>query len=92
MSAMRGRFTIPPVGTIYVSLAAERAWKVVRRTEKTVWLQELKVDHSRHKSPKIDPSTEIGDVIMRRIDNKGVIRPDANTRLGLTMSIVYKPE
>ena len=29
---------------------------------------------------------------MRRIDSKGVIRPDANTRLGLTMSIVYKPE
>lgn len=51
MPAMRGRFTIPPVGTIYGSLAAGRAWKVVRRTEKTVWLQELKVDRSRTKSP-----------------------------------------
>ena len=91
MSAMRGRFTIPPVGTIYWSPVG-RAWKVVRRTEKTVWLQELKVDHSRHKSPKIDPSTEIGDVIMRRIDNIGFIRPDANTRLHPTRDIVYKPE
>lgn len=92
MPAMRGRFTIPPVGTIYGSLAAERAWKVVKRTEKTLWLQELKVTHSRNRPPKIDPSTEIGDVIMRRIDNIGFIRPDANTRLGLTMSIVHKPE
>lgn len=89
---MRDRFTLPPVGTIYWSQAAERAWKVVKRTEKTVWLQELKVDRSRPKSPKIDPSTEIGDVIMRRIDNIGFIRPDADTRLDPTGDIVYKPE
>lgn len=62
-------------------------------TEKTLWLQEIKVDRSRiGPPPTLDCSTKIGDVIMRRIDNKGVIRPDANTRLGLTMSIVYKPE
>lgn len=92
MSAMRGRFTIPPVRTIYGSLAAGRAWKVVRRTEKTVWLQELKVAHSRTKPPEIEPSTEIGDVIMRRIDNIGFIRPDANVALHPTRDIVHKPE
>lgn len=92
MTAMRGRFTIPPVGTIYGSLAAERAWKVVKRTEKTVWLQELKVAHSRTKPPEIEPSTEIGDVIMRRIDNIGFIRPDANVALHPTRDIVHKPE
>lgn len=92
MPAMRGRFTIPPVGTIYGSLAAERAWKVVRRTKKTVWLQELKVTHSRNRPPEIEPSTEIGDVIMRRIDNIGFIRPDANVALHPTRDIVHKPE
>lgn len=92
MPAMRGRFTIPPVGTIYGSLAAERAWKVVKRTEKTVWLQELKVTQSRTKPPEIEPSTEIGDVIMRRIDNIGFIRPDANVALHPTRDIVHKPE
>lgn len=91
MSAMRGRFPIPPVGTIYWSPVG-RAWKVVKCTEKTLWLQEIKVDRSRIGPPTLDCSTKIGDVIMRRIDNKGVICPDANTRLGLTMSIVYKPE
>lgn len=30
------RFTLPPVGTIYWSPVAERAWKVVKRTEKTL--------------------------------------------------------
>ena len=80
------------MGTIYGSLAAERAWKVVKRTEKTVWLQELKVDRSRTKPPEIDPSTEIGDVIMRRIDNIGFIRPDANVALHPTRDIVHKPE
>lgn len=89
---MRDRFTIPPVGTIYWSQAAERAWKVVKHTERTLWLQELKVTRSGTKPPKIDPSTEIGDVIMRRIDNIGFIRPDANTRLHPTRDIVYKPE
>lgn len=92
MSHMRDRFTLPPVGTIYWSRAHERAWKVVKCAEKTLWLQEIKVDRSRIGPPTLDCSTKIGDVIMRRIDNKGVIRPDANTRLGLTMSIVYKPE
>lgn len=92
MPAMRGRFTIPPVGTIYGSLAAERAWKVVRRTKKTVWLQELKVTHSRIGPPTLDCSTKIGDVIMRRIDNTGLIRPDATTSLHPTRDIVYKPE
>lgn len=91
MSHMRDRFTLPPVGTIYWSPVG-RAWKVVKCTEKTLWLQEIKVDRSRIGPPTLDYSTKIGDVIMRRIDNKGVIRPDANTRLGLTMSIVYKPE
>lgn len=38
------RFTLPPVGTIYWSPVAERAWKVVKRTEKTLWLQELETD------------------------------------------------
>ena len=92
MPAMRGRFTIPPVGTIYGSLAAERAWKVVKRTEKTLWLQELKVDRSKTKPPKINRSTVIGDVIMRRIDNTGLIRPYATTSLHPTRDIVYKPE
>ena len=77
---------------IYGSLAAERAWKVVKRTEKTVWLQELKVTQSRTKPPEIEPSTEIGDVIMRRIDNIGFIRPDANVALHPTRDIVHKPE
>lgn len=86
------RFTLPPVGTIYWSPVAERAWKVVKRTEKTLWLQELKVAHSRTASPKIDTSTVIGEVIMRRIDNTGSIRPNANTRLHPTKDIVYKPE
>ena len=80
------------MGTIYWSRAHERAWKVVKRTEKTVWLQELKVTHSRNRPPKIDPSTEIGDVIMRRIDNIGFIRPDANVALHPTRDIVHKPE
>ena len=89
---MRDRFTLPPpVGTIYWSPVG-RAWKVVRCAEKALWLQEIKVERSRIGPPTLDCSTKIGDVIMRRIDNKGVIRPDANTRLGLTMSIVYKPE
>lgn len=39
MSHMRDRFTLPLVGTIYWSRAHERAWKVVKRTEKTLWLQ-----------------------------------------------------
>ena len=51
------RFTLPPVGTIYWSPVAERAWNVVKRTEKTLWLQELKVAHSRTASPKIRTST-----------------------------------
>lgn len=80
------------MGTIYWSPVAERAWKVVKRTEKTVWLQELKVACSRTAPPEIDPSTEIGEVIMRRIDNTGSIRPDVNTRLHPTRDTVYKPE
>lgn len=91
MSAIRGRFAIPPVGTIYWSPVG-RAWKVVKCAEKTLWLQEIKVDRSRIGPPTLDCSTKIGDVIMRRIDNKGLIRPDANTRPSLTMNIVYKPE
>ena len=92
MPHIRDRFTLPPVGTIYWSPVAERAWKVVKRAEKTLWLQELKVAHSRTASPKIDTSTVIGEVIMRRIDNTGSIRPKANTRLHPTKYIVYKPE
>lgn len=46
MSHMRDRFTLPPVGTIYWSPVG-RAWKVVKCTEKTLWLQEIKVDRSR---------------------------------------------
>lgn len=34
----------------------------------------------------------IGDVIMRRIDNTGHIRPDANTLLRPYKDIAYKPE
>lgn len=79
MPSMRDRFTLPPpVGTIYWSPVG-RAWKVVRCAEKTLWLQEIKVERSRIGPPTLDCSTKIGDVIMRRIDNKGVIRPDANT-------------
>lgn len=89
---MRDRFTLPPVGTIYWSQAAERAWKVVKRTERTLWLQELKVTHSRTAPPTISHSTVIGDVIMRRIDNTGHIRPDANTSLRPYRDIAYKPE
>ena len=81
MSHMRDRFTLPPVGTIYWSRAHERAWKVVKRTEKTLWLQELEVTHSRTAPPTISRSTVIGDVIMRRIDNTGSICPDENTTL-----------
>lgn len=62
---MRDRFTLPPVGTIYWSAACERAWKVVKRTEKTLWLQELEVTRSRTAPPTISRSTVIGDVIMR---------------------------
>lgn len=91
MSHMRDRFTLPPVGTIYWSPVG-RAWKVVKCTEKTLWLQEIKVDRSRIGPPTLDCSTKIGDVIMRRIDNKGVIRPDANVALHPTRDIVHKPE
>lgn len=91
MSHMRDRFTLPPVGTIYWSPVG-RAWKVVKCTEKTVWLQELKVTHSKNRPPEIEPSTKIGDVIMRRIDNIGFIRPDANVALHPTRDIVHKPE
>jgi len=80
------------VGTIYWSPVAERAWKVVKRTEKTLWLQELEVAHSRTAPPTISRSTLIGDPIMRRIDNTGSIRPNANTRLHPTKDIVHKPE
>lgn len=89
---MRDRFTLPPVGTIYWSQAQERAWKVVKRTEKTLWLQELEVTRSRTAPPTISRSTVIGDVIMRRIDNTGHIRPDANTSLRPYKDIAYKPE
>ena len=92
MSHMRDRFTLPPVGTIYWSQARERAWKVVKRTEKTLWLQELEVTHSRTAPPTISRSTVIGDVIMRRINNTGHIRPDANTSLRPYKDIAYKPE
>lgn len=92
MSSMRDRFTLPPVGTIYWSAACERAWKVVKRTEKTLWLQELEVTRSRTAPPTISRSTVIGDVIMRRIDNTGHIRPDVNTSLHPTRGIAYKPE
>lgn len=91
MSHMRDRFTLPPVGTIYWSPVG-RAWKVVKRTEKTLWLQELEVTHSRTAPPTISRSTVIGDVIMRRIDNTGHIRPDANTSLHPYRDIAYKPE
>ena len=91
MSAIRGRFAIPPVGTIYWSPVG-RAWKVVKCTEKTLWLQEIKVDRSRIGPPTLDCSTKIGDVIMRRIDNIGLIRPDANVALHPTRDIVHKPE
>lgn len=47
MSHMRDCFTLPPVGTIYWSRAHECAWKVVKCAEKTLWLQEIKVDRSR---------------------------------------------
>lgn len=89
---MRDRFTLPPVGTIYWSQARERAWKVVKRTERTLWLQELEVTRSRTAPPTISRSTVIGDVIMRRIDNTGHIRPDANTSLRPYKDIAYKPE
>ena len=89
---MRDRFTLPPVGTIYWSQARECAWKVVKRTEKTLWLQELEVTRSRTAPPTISRSTVIGDVIMRRIDNTGHIRPDANTSLRPYKDIAYKPE
>lgn len=92
MSAMRGRFTLPPAGTIYWAPAAERAWKVVKRTERTLWLQELEVTRSRTAPPTISRSTAIGDVIMRRIDNAGFIRPDENTALRPYRDIAYKPE
>lgn len=92
MSHMRDRFTLPPVGTIYWSQARERAWKVVKRTEKTLWLQELEVTRSRTAPPTINRSTVIGDVIMRRIDNIGFIRPDVNVALHPTRDIVHKPE
>lgn len=92
MSHMRDRFTLPPVGTIYWSQARERAWKVVKRTERTLWLQELEVTRSRTAPPTISRSTVIGDVIMRRIDNTGHIRPDANTSLRPYKDIAYKPE
>lgn len=92
MSSMRDRFTLPPVGTIYWSQARERAWKVVKRTERTLWLQELEVTRSRTAPPTISRSTVIGDVIMRRIDNTGHIRPDANTLLRPYKDIAYKPE
>lgn len=92
MSHMRDRFTLPLVGTIYWSRAHERAWKVVKRTEKTLWLQELEVTHSRTAPPTISRSTVIGDVIMRRIDNTGHIHPDANTSLRPYKDIAYKPE
>ena len=55
MSHMRDRFTLPPVGTIYWSPVG-RAWKVVKCTEKTLWLQEIKVDRSR-----IGPPTQTLD-------------------------------
>ena len=89
---IRNQFTLPPVGTIYWSPIAERAWKVVKRTEKTLWLQELEVTLSRTAPPTISRSATIGDTIMRRIDNIGFIRPDADTRLDPTRDIVYKPE
>ena len=92
MSHMRDRFTLPPVGTIYWSRAHERAWKVVKRTEKTLWLQELEVTHSRTVPPTISRSTVIGDVIMRRIDNTGSICPDEITTLHPYRDIAYKPE
>lgn len=92
MSHMRDRFTLPPVGAIYWSAARERAWKVVKRTEKTLWLQELEVTHSRTAPPTISRSTVIGDVIMRRIDNTGHICPDVNTTLHPYRDIAYKPE
>lgn len=91
MSHMRDRFTLPPVGTIYWSPVG-RAWKVVKCTEKTLWLQEIKVDRSRIGPPTLDCSTVIGDVIMRRIDNTGHIRPDENTTLHPYRDIAYKPE
>ena len=91
MSAIRGRFAIPPVGKIYWSPVG-RAWKVVKCAEKTLWLQEIKVDRSRIGPPTLDCSTKIGDVIMRRIDNIGLIRPDANVALHPTRDIVHKPE
>lgn len=89
---MRDRFTLPPVGTIYWSRAAERAWKVVKRTERTLWLQELKVSRSGTKPPTISRSSTIGDTIMRRIDNTGHIRPDTNVSLRPYRDIAYKPE
>lgn len=92
MSSMRDRFTLPPVGTIYWSQARERAWKVVNRTERTLWLQELKVTHSGTKPPIISRSATIGDTIMRRIDNTGHIRPDVNVSLRPYRDIAYKPE
>lgn len=61
-------------------------------TEKTLWLQELEVTHSRTAPPTISRSTVIGDVIMRRIDNTGHIRPDENTTLHPYRDIAYKPE
>lgn len=91
MPHIRDRFTLPPVGTIYWSPVAERAWKVVKRTEKTLWLQELEVTRSRTAPPTISRSTLIGDPIMRRIDNTGHIRPDATTTLHPTRDIVHKP-
>lgn len=92
MSHMRDCFTLPPVGTIYWPQAAERAWKVVKRTERTLWLQELKVTHSGTKPPTISRSATIGDTIMRRIDNTGHIRPDVNVALRPYRDIAYKPE
>lgn len=36
MPHIRDRFTLPPVGTIYWSPVAERAWKVVKRAENSL--------------------------------------------------------
>lgn len=64
----------------------------MKRTEKTLWLQELEVTRSRTAPPTISRSTVIGDVIMRHIDNIGFIRPYVNVALHPTRDIVYKPE
>lgn len=66
MPHIRDRFTLPPVGTIYWSPVAERAWKVVKRTEKTLWLQELEVTRSRTAPPTISRTYVSDKTLMRR--------------------------